>query len=121
MLNNPPLLPGDRHAIVDGYSLSYEPLYGIDNKDGLQFAWQCMTLNTADFDELVAVSSQPLPPDIDTDCDEISTEILPGRRQLKVGGGVTAVGYVFKVRNALCEREQRVKHTHTHTHTHTHC
>ena len=118
MLNNPPLLPGDPHAIVDGYSLSYEPLYGIHNKDGLQFVWRCMTLNTADFDELVAVSSQPLPPDIDTDCDEISTEILPGRRQLKVGGGLIAVGYVFKVRNALCEREQTVKHTHTHTQTH---
>ena len=77
--------------------MSYDPLYGIDNKIDLQFVWQCKSFDTADFDELVAVASQPFPFGLDTDCDDISTEVLPGRRQLKVDGGVNAVGYLFKV------------------------
>ena len=88
---------GDPNALVNGYNMSYDPSYGIDNKIDLQFVWQCKSFDTADFDELVAVASQPFPFGRDTDCDDISTEVLPGRRQLKVDGGVNAVGYLFKV------------------------
>ena len=84
--------------MINGYSLSYDPLYGMDNKTGLQFVWECETFATADIDELIAISSQSLPANLSSDCDDISTEVHPGQRQLKVGDEVAAVGYLFKVR-----------------------
>ena len=89
---------GDPGAVIDGYSLSYDPVYGIDNKTGLQFVWQCQTFSTTDIDELVAISSQPLPAKLSSNCDDISKEVLPGQRALKVGSEVMVAGYLFKVR-----------------------
>lgn len=93
---------GDPGAVIDGYSLSYDPVYGMDNKTGLQFVWQCQTFSTTDIDELVAISSQPLPAKLSSNCDDISTEILPGQRQLRVDGGAKAAGYLFKVGKFPC-------------------
>ena len=90
--------PGDPNSLIDGYSLSYDPVSGIDNKTGLQFAWQCQTFSTTDIDELVAISSQPLPAKLSSNCDDISTEVFPGQRRLNVGGWVMVAGYLFKVR-----------------------
>ena len=96
--NQPPLFYiGDPGALVDGISLSYDPVYGPDNKTAIEFVWECETFDTADIEGLVAVGSEMLLTNLSSNCDDISTKVERGIRQLKVAERVEDVGYLFKV------------------------
>ena len=81
--------------LVDGRSLSYDPPYGVDNKAGLQFIWHCHTYRSADLDQLMDMAARQGTPT--SDCDAISTELLPGQRQLRIRDDVSSLGMLFKV------------------------
>ncbi|XP_070181355.1 uncharacterized protein [Littorina saxatilis] len=92
-------LTGNPRATVDGYSLSYDPVSGLENKTGLEYVWECLTLNTSTMDDLMAVASQPLSDNRTSDCNDISNETTNGTRQLQVPAiNVTSVGYMFQLK-----------------------
>ena len=97
IINSPFVFTGDPHATIDGISLSYDPVYGIDNKAALEFVWECETFDTKNIEELVNVSAQSLPANPSSNCDDISTEKETGKRQLQVADSIDAAGYLFKV------------------------
>ena len=97
IINRPFVFTGDPHATIDGISLSYDPVYGIDNKAALEFVWECETFDTKNIEELVNVSAQSLPANPSSNCDDISTEKERGKRQLQVADSIDAAGYLFKV------------------------
>ena len=97
MIKLPFFHTGDPNAVMDGISLSYDPVYGIDNKTALEFIWECQTFDTVEMEDLVEISSLQRWENGSSDCDYISTEDEIGKRQLQVPDDVDAVGYMFKV------------------------
>ena len=91
------MFPGDPNVLVDGRSLSYDPPYGVDNKTGLQFVWHCQTFPTTDIDQLLNMTAQLYSDNSTSACDDVSTEVIPGQRQMEIGDAVSALGLVFKV------------------------
>ncbi|KAK7507709.1 hypothetical protein BaRGS_00000674, partial [Batillaria attramentaria] len=82
--------------LIDARSLSYDPVTGIDDKEGLQFIWKCKQFATNSLAELLPFTSQRNYSDMGT-CDDISTEELPGQRRLSLDSSVAAVGILFQV------------------------
>nr|KAG5713885.1 hypothetical protein BaRGS_024512 [Batillaria attramentaria] len=87
--------------LIDARSLSYDPVTGIDDKEGLQFIWKCKQFATNSLAELLPFTSQRNYSDMGT-CDDISTEELPGQRRLSLDSSVAAVGILFQMVCLTC-------------------
>ncbi|PVD28962.1 hypothetical protein C0Q70_11558 [Pomacea canaliculata] len=87
---------GDRHAIVDARTGSYDRVMGYGNNNGLAFTWSCRAYNSTSVQELLSLESAA-PSGLSIPCDSISTEIEAGKRQLNISDDVQSMGFLFEV------------------------
>ncbi|PVD38500.1 hypothetical protein C0Q70_01115 [Pomacea canaliculata] len=88
--------PGDPEAIIDARTGSYDPIRGYGISDGLVFSWNCSVYHTATVEDLMNLAKQSSPGDPQP-CDDISKEIVEGKRQLVIEQNVKAIGFMFEV------------------------